>query len=201
MNNMKKITIIMTLAIVATLFSSCRKEEDHKSFVGTWGVEKIEYFNVDFAGNPIASSLESYTYDPYDTNNGIHLVFKEDKTGEMRDSDIDSIGVGYDMETETFDHYIPCPDTVLVSKFTYSYDKDESTLYMTIRYTYPYDYKRVYEMKISDLTDNSFIYENAYGLDITERAYLKRISATPSKSASKPSGKRPHKPGSLLGGR
>ena len=119
----------------------------------------------------------------------------------MRDSDIDSIGVGYDMETETFDHYIPCPDTVLVSRFTYSYDKDESTLYMTIRYTYPYDYKRVYEMKISDLTDNSFVYENAYGLDITERAYLKRISATPSKSASKPSAKRPHKPGSLLGGR
>ena len=28
MNNMKKIPIIMTLAIVATLFSSCRKEED-----------------------------------------------------------------------------------------------------------------------------------------------------------------------------
>lgn len=197
---MKKITFIMTLAIAATLFSSCGKE-DYKSFIGTWGVEKLEYYNVDFAGNPIAASLETYTYDPNDTDNGIHLVFKEDKTGEMRDSDIDSLGIGYDMETETFDHYIQCPDTVLVSRFTYSYDKSASTLYMTIRYTYPYDYKRVYEMKISDLTDNSFIYENAYGLEITERAYLKRISDTPTKSANRTTTKRPHKPGSLLGDR
>ena len=197
---MKKITFIMTLAIAATLFSSCGKE-DYKSFIGTWGVEKLEYYNVDFAGNPIAASLETYTYDPNDTDNGIHLVFKEDKTGEMRDSDIDSLGIGYDMETETFDHYIQCPDTILVSRFTYSYDKSASTLSMTIRYTYPYDYKRVYEMKISDLTDNSFIYENAYGLEITERAYLKRISDTPTKSASSSSTKRPHKPGSLLGDR
>ena len=78
------------MAMVAMLFASCSKT-DFKSFIGTWGVEKIEYYNIDYAGNPIAASLETFTFDPNDTNNGIQLVFRTDKTGEMRDSAIDSI--------------------------------------------------------------------------------------------------------------
>ena len=105
---MKKLTFLTTMAIAALLFTSCSKI-DYKSFFGTWGVEKIEYYNTDYAGNPIPASMETYNYDPYDANNSIRLTFNEDKTGEMRDRAIDSIGVDYDEETGAYDHYIICP--------------------------------------------------------------------------------------------
>ena len=196
---MKKLTLFATLTIVALLFASCRKD-DYKSFVGTWGVERIEYYNIDYAGNPIAGSLETYNYDPNDTNNGIHLIFKEDKTGEMRDSAVDTVWIENE-ETHEYDSYIYNPDTVLVYNFTYSYDKKESVLFMEVRYTYPYEYLTNFRMKIDDMTSNSFIYESQYKLDYMEKAYLKRISDTPSKSASRQATKHPHKRGSFLGDR
>ena len=53
---MKKLTLFATLAILAVMFASCKKV-DYNAFVGTWGVEKIEYYNIDYAGNPIAASF------------------------------------------------------------------------------------------------------------------------------------------------
>ena len=59
---MKKLTLFV-MAFVALLFASCNKNKtDYKSFVGTWGVEKIEYFNIDYYGHPISSSIESFNY-------------------------------------------------------------------------------------------------------------------------------------------
>ena len=197
---MKKLTFFATMTIVALVFASCNKN-DYSKFVGTWGVEKIEYYNIDYAGNPITSSIETHTYNPQDTDNGIHLVFKADKTGEMRDSAIDTVLTDWNDVTETFDSYIVNPDTVLVYPFTYSYDKFESVLFLTIRYSYPYEYMRTYQMKVSNLTNNTFIYENEYDIHYMERAYLKRINDAPSKSASIQTVKHPHKPGSLLGDR
>ena len=130
---MKKLTFLTMMAFAALLFTSCNKI-DYKFFIGTWGVEKIEYYNIDYAGNPISGSLETYNYDPNSADNGIQLVFREDKTGEMRDSAVDSIGVEYDEETQTYDHYIVCPDTVIVTPFTYSYDQTDGTLYMNMVY-------------------------------------------------------------------
>ena len=86
---MKKLTLFTALAIIDLLFASCRKN-DYSKFVGTWGVERLDYYNIDFAGNPIAASFDTYIYDPNSTDNGIHLIFRENKTGEMRDSAIDS---------------------------------------------------------------------------------------------------------------
>ena len=179
------------------LFTSCNKV-DYKSFVGTWGVEKIEYYNIDYAGNPIAASLETHIFDPNDTDNNIRLVFNEDKTGKMLDSAVDSIGVEWDETTESYDHYIYCPDTVLVYPFTFAYDKSDRALYMTIDYV---SYMRTFKMSIFDFSDDSFIYENEYDKDYMEKAYLKRISESSSKSGSRQAVKHPHKPGSLLGGR
>ena len=184
--------------MAALIFTSCNKT-NYKSFVGTWGVEKIEYYNIDFAGNPIAASMEAYTYDPNDTTNGIHLVFREDKTGEMRDSAIDSVWI-WNEETQNYDSSIYNPDTVMVYTFTYSYDNSESALYMRVKYTYPYEYLRTFMMKVSDVTDNSFIYENEYDNNFVERAYLKRVSNTTSKS-TRQTPKHPHKHGSFLGDR
>ena len=195
---MKKLTLFATLAIAALMFTSCNKT-NYKSFVGTWGVEKIEYYNIDYAGNPIAGSMETYIYDPNDTGNGIHLVFREDKTGEMRDSAIDSVWL-YNEETQDYDTCIYRPDTVLVYTFTYTYDASESSLIMKTRYTYPYEYMRTFMMKVSDMTDNSFIYENEYDVNYVERAYLKRVNNATSK-ATRQTPKHPNKRGAFLGGR
>ena len=193
---MKKLTVLTMVAIAALLFTSCNKI-DYKSFVGTWGVEKIEYYNIDYAGNMIAGSMETHTFDPNDTVNGIHLIFREDRTGEMRDSALDTIGIGWDEETQTYDHYIIAPDTVVKTKFTYTYDQTDQLLYMNMDYdTLIYTFR----LKINDMDKNSFIYENEYDVDYVEKAYLKRYSKTPLKS-SRQTTTHPHKHGSMLGNR
>lgn len=184
---MKKVTLLTMMAMVAMLFTSCSKT-DFKSFIGTWGVEKIEYYNIDYAGNPIAASLETFTFDPNDADNGIQLTFRADKTGEMRDSAIDSLLID--------SVYIQCPDTVLVTKFTYSYDKSDKSLYMNMDNS-----ARPFRLQIENLTSDSFTYENEYGTDYMEKAYLKRISKS-TKSASRNMPAHPHKgPGALFGDR
>lgn len=197
---MKKLALFAVMALAALVFASCNKT-DYKSFVGTWGVEKIEYFNIDFYGNPIDASMESYNYNPNDPDNTIQLVFREDKTGEMRDGAIDTLWLDYNEETDVYETAIYCPDTVLVYTFTYSYDKSESALYMNMKYTYPYVYSRTFMMKVSDMDDNSFIYENEYNVNYVEKAYLKRVSDVPTKSSGHDAVKHPHRPGSFLGSR
>ena len=63
------------------------------------------------------------------------------------------------------------------------------------------DLARPYRLQIEDLTNNSFTYENEYYTDYVEKAYLKRVSDTPTKSARRQAVNHPHKPGSFLGGR
>lgn len=198
---MKKLTLFV-MAFVALLFASCNKNKtDYKSFVGTWGVEKIEYFNIDYYGHPISSSIESFNYNPNDPDNTIQLVFREDKTGEMRDGAIDTLYLDYNEETQVYETVLYRPDTVLVYTFTYSYDKSESALYMNMKYTYPYVYSRTFMVKVSDVEDNSFVYENEYNVNYVEKAYLKRVSNSPSKSSSHEAVKHPNHPGSFFGSR
>ena len=193
------------MAIVGLLFASCNKN-DYKSFVGTWGVEKIVYesYNTDWQGSPIQGSMETetYTYNPEELDKGIQLVFREDKTGEMRDNDVDTVWYDWNEETHVYDSYVVNPDTTLVTRFTYSYDQDESVLYMNLP-----ELARTYMMQISDLTSNSFTYKNNYDIaednrKYIETAYMKRISGNTSKSAAKGSGNgkcHPRLKGSLFG--
>lgn len=192
---MKKIGIITLCAVCAFLFASCSEDNDYKSFVGTWGVEKIEYYNIDYAGNPIPATIETFTYDPEDIDDGIQLVFKDDKTGEMRDNNVDTIWYDWNTETQVYDSYIVNPDTTLVTEFSYSFDKSESTLYMNM------EYARTFMMKIYNLTDNSFSYENEYSTNYVEHAYLKRLSDGASNSANRNKPARPRKIGSFLSGK
>ena len=200
---MKRLKLLALCALIAAVFSSCGKD-DYKKFVGTWGVEKIqyEYYNTDYWGNPIEGDMEviDHVMDPDDFDNGLHLTFKENKTGEMRDSAIDSLQTVIGQDTV----FIQCPDTVIVYHFRYTYDEDEEILYMTMD-----DNARTYRMEISNMTANSFEYENNYGKDpdnrlYIEKAWLKRVEGTPAKANSrkaKPSGQRPRMPGSFLSGR
>ena len=196
---MKKLVLIASLAIATLLLSSCGKQTTYKSFVGTWGVERIEYYNTDYAGNPIAASMKTYTYDPSDSNNGIHLIFRDNKTGEMRDSAIDTVWTDWNEETQEYDSYIVNPDTVLVTRFTYSYDEDNSILYMSMQLE---SYTQTHLIQVKEISGNSFVYENEYLNDYMEKAYLKRVSDSvikSGKSQSKKKAAKPHMHGSLLG--
>lgn len=185
---MKKLAFYAVSAIAVLLLSSCGKNT-YKSFVGTWGVEKIEYYNIDFNGNPIPESLETFIYDPNDYDNSIRLSYKSNKTGEMRDSAWDSI------YSEVDSAYIQCPDTVFLSTFTYSYDRKEAVLYMNMSNSH------TFKLNIKDLGKNSYIYENEYLENRVEKGYLTRLSKKPSKSSSRQKVAHPHHPGSFLGDR
>ena len=156
-----------------------------KPFVGIWGVEKIEYYNIDYAGNPILATLQTYEFTLGDSDDGIDLVFREDNTGELRDRSRDTIYDGNDI--------IICPDTILVTGFTYSYDAQDATLYMNMEYAH------TFRMNIIDLERDSFVYENEYASNYVEKAYLKRLSYIPDKSTGRKNQHRPSKKGSLLG--
>lgn len=144
-------------------------------FLGIWGVEKIEYYSVDYAGNPIAASLETYTYDPNDIEHGVQLVFREDKTGEIRDNSVDFI------------------DTTLVANFTYAYDFDVYNLFINKD-----DYQSI-KVDIKELSHDTFVYEYEYVSSQVEKAYLKRLSDTPSKARRHIYQRQTPKLGSLLG--
>ena len=109
-----------------------------------------------------------------------------------RDSAIDSLLAVVEGDTV----YIQCPDTVVVTKFTYSYDKSDQSLYMNMDNS-----ARPFRLKIDNLTSDSFTYENEYGIDYMEKAYLKRVSKS-TKSTSRNVPAHPHKgPGALFGDR
>ena len=194
---MKQIKLMAAIAVMALTFASC-SNNDYKSFVGTWGVEKIEYYNTDYAGQPIAATIETFSFDPDNINDGIQLIFREDKSGEMRDNNVDTIWCDFNEETGVYGSYIVNPDTTVMYPFTCSFDESEHIMYMNM--VYATDLK-TFKMQIENLTTNSFIYENEYHKNYVEKAYMKRLSKTPSKSASKSSVKRPHKLESFLGGR
>jgi len=194
---MRKLTLIAAVAFAAMLFTSCGKH-DYDEFVGTWGAEKVEYYNIDYAGNPIAASMQTYTYDPEDEDNSIRLTFRADNTGEMRDSAIDTLYTNYDEEHEIYLDTIPCSDTVMIYNFTCSFDKFNQCMYMNI-----VGEARPYRIDIVNMDKNTFVYVNEYGNDYVEKAYMKRITGkvTKSEKSSKPV-RHPHnKPGSLFGNR
>lgn len=188
------------VAVAALMFTSCGKTDkvEYSQLVGTWGTEKIEYYNIDYAGNPIPGSMSTFVFDYDDPDNSIQLIFRDDKTGKMRDSAIDTLYL-LNEETGIYDIPVYCPDTVLVTNFTCSYDKSDQTLYMNME-----DNPRPYRVVITELTNETFVYENEYGTDYVEKAYMKRISKTPAKSAGRNNKemRHPHnRPGSIFGRR
>lgn len=142
----------------------------YQSFVGIWSVEKVEYYQTDNAGNPIENTMEVINYDPNDINNGIQLVFREDKTGEKREHIHDTLYVG--------DQMIILPDTTIVSQFTYSYDTNQVLLIINL------EEGPTFMLETVEFTLNSFVYECEYKPNHYEKAYLRRLSNVPDKSNS-----------------
>ena len=81
---MKRILLFFIGLSMILGWTSCR-HDDYQAFVGTWGAERIDYYNIDYAGQPIAGSMRTYLFTPGDPVNGIDLIFRDDRSGEMRD--------------------------------------------------------------------------------------------------------------------
>ena len=167
---MKKITLILALFVAAISFTSCNPEEEEsmtwKSFVGTWAVTKVEHYNIDFYGNPIESTVEVVNFPIDDPQGGIDMIFRNDKSGEIRNRDIDTIfnEIGHNVYDT-----ILCPDTTIVSRFTYTYDDETTLLYLNMDSYYTYN------MIIENFDDRSFIYVDEYKQNYVEKTYLKRM--------------------------
>ena len=188
---MKRITLFVSLLAVVLSFASCKKH-NYKDFVGVWGVERIEYYNIDYAGNPISSTMDVYEFPLADANDGIDMVFYADKTGEIRDRSRDTVYDVHSLNPYSCDTIIN-PDTTLVTHFRYNYIEEESKLFLELETT------EIYSLRISNFDNNSFNYVNEYYVDYIEKAYLKRISDTPTSKGTrvKPT-YRPSRPGSVL---
>lgn len=162
-------------------------------FWGFWGVEKIEYYNIDYAGNPIEASMETFNMIPGDPQSGIDLIFRQNKTGEMRDRSQDTI---YTWNPQTYqDDTIICPDSTIVKTFTYHLNDMDSTLIMNM------DEGQLFRMNILEFTDSTFVYFNEYETDYVEKAYLVRLPNNAKATPVKQNAIRPNKPDSFIGGR
>lgn len=170
---MKKLTSIVIAMTLLLGVVSCGKNEASK-LVGIWGVERIEYYIADYYGQPIETAFSSLEYTPGDYDNGIELVFMENKKGEWRDHDVDTIYVQVSIDPITYDTIVN-PDTTLITSFTYSVDEDIPAVFVKT------GKMETYMLEIEQLDDNTFIYKNEYGENIVERAIMKRL---PDKSAS-----------------
>lgn len=191
---MKKLTMMATLLMVVFSLASCKSDSDqYKKFVGSWGVERIEYYNIDYAGDPISNTIEVHEFAIGDPDDGIDLIFNSDKTGEVRRRDIDTFYVKISVNPVVYDTIIN-PDSTAVTPFLYSYDDEASTVYMTTQ-----DDMHTFMLRISNFRDDSFTYINEYNLNYVEKAWLKRLdnAKQPVKSATKPT-YRPRRQGSLL---
>jgi len=168
---MKRLFLFASSLMMVLCLASCGKK-DYKSFIGTWGVKHIEYYNIDYAGNPIQNTIKVYDLTPGDMDNGIDLIFREDKTGEMRDRSRDTLYLDWNSETEVYETIIICPDTTVITPFTYSYNPDDGLLFLNMQVEYPY----IYQMEVNFIDNETFEYINEYDIDYVEKATLVRYS-------------------------
>lgn len=186
---MKKISLILTVLTMILGLTSCQDPDKYMEFVGKWGLARLDYYNIDYSGKPIEASRITYYFTPGDTIDGIDLIFKMDQTGTMVDRSRDTlfipIGEG---EYDT----IVCPDTVLYTSFTFSYDNLRSTLYMNMPNAI------TYRMQIKQKDDQSFTYINQYDEYIVEEALMKRLLNTKGTKGNRTKVSLPHRPGSLF---
>lgn len=179
--------------MVATLFlgmAACSKSNS-SLILGTWGVEKVEYYYVDFYGNPIDETIEAYYYTPGDQNNGIDLVFYSGHHGEWRDRDVDTFLVPISVEPVLYDTIIN-PDSTVVTQFTYTVDDDLSAIIVKT------DDAVTYMLDIEELNKSTFSYTNRYKQDYVEHAILKKIDNSKATRTERKQQQFSRKPGSFL---
>lgn len=114
-------------------------------FLGVWGLELLEYYKVDYAGNMVLES--SSLYDPFDVDHGVQMVFWENHTGQKLDK----------------------TNSLTVKAYTYNVDPVHSILKVNC------DDGQSFDLEIKEYSNASFTYENYYQQRQMERAVLKRL--------------------------
>jgi hypothetical protein len=191
---MKRISFIIVAMAMIIGVASCKKSKESQ-LIGMWGVERIEYYNIDYYGNPIDNTIVTWEYTPGDFDNGIELIFKENKQGEWRDHDQDTFFVKVSTNPVTYDTIVN-PDTTVVTPFTYYYEESIPAVFVNTSVA------ETFMLKLERLDETTLIYTNEYQLNEEERGVLKRIDDSKSKntrSASpKKNGYRSRRPGSFF---
>jgi len=188
---MKKLTVLLATMVLLLGSISCGKKEKNP-LLGTWGVEAVEYYNIDYYGQPIASTIDRYEFPIGDPTAGIDLVFQDNNKGKWLDRDRDTILVEVSTNPLVYDTIIN-PDTTLVTTFTYFYDEEASSVFIKTSEA------NSFMLEVEELTDTRFSYINEYGENYVEHAIMRRISDGKSTSrANDKRASRPVRPGSLL---
>ena len=92
----------------------------------------------------------------------------------MRDRSRDTLYMDWNSETEEYETIIVCPDTTVVTNFTYSYNSEDNLLFMNMQVEHPF----IYQMNISFVSDSIFVYVNEYETDYVEKAKMVRYSTS-----------------------
>lgn len=173
---MKRISFIIAAVTMLIGMASCGKSNE-TLLIGMWGLERLDYYNIDYWGNPIENSMETYEYTPGDFDNGIELVFKGNNRGEWRDHDIDSFFILVSTDPRVYDTIVN-PDTTVVTPFTYSYDNNTSAVFVHTANA------ETFMLNVRQLDETTFVYTNVYKENEEERATMKRINESSTRSSS-----------------
>lgn len=165
---MKK-TLSFFLLIGTLALTSCI-DTGNSLLIGAWGVERIEYYTCDIAGNPIPSTMEAYEFSP-GASDGITMTFRANNTGQLEDRST---------------------DFPVVTSFTYRYDAREQMVFMNKG-------SESFVLYVEELGANTFSYLNEYENHKIERTFLKRLDGVRNHTGRRVQ-RLPVHPGSLLSG-
>ncbi len=168
----EKMKRLFLFVLLASLLSFVSCEKDSSILVGYWGVERIDFYDVDNSGTMIGSSLETYTFTP-GAADGIEVTFYAD-------------GTGYILNKSN--------STVTNQHFSYDYDESDGSLYI-VR-----DDGSSYIMAVETLNETKLVYINQYEDYHVEKDYFVRTGKG-TKASWRQHPLLPFKPGSFLSGR
>lgn len=190
---MKRLTLLIVAVALVFGAVSCKKK-GADLLIGTWALETLEYYNIDYQGQPISNTIEHYEFPVGVANEGIDIVFMNNNKGEWRDRDLDVFYVLVSEDPDVYDTIIN-PDTTVVTPFTYFYDEEVPAVFLKTSDMISH------MLEVEELSSTTFSYVNEYEEHYVEHAILKRVDDSKSKSRSDADVKhvaRPCKPGSLL---
>jgi len=190
---MKKLTILIVAMALVFSAASCKKN-GADLLIGTWALQILEYYNIDYQGQPIESTIVHYEFPIDVANEGIDIVFMKNNQGEWHDRDLDTFYVLISEDPDVYDTIIN-PDTTVVTPFTYFYDEDAAAVFLKTSDMVSH------MLEVEELNSTTFSYVNEYGEHYVEHAILKRVDDSKSRSRSNADVKRvsrPCRPGSLL---
>lgn len=120
-----------------------------------FGVSNVAHWNVDYFGNVIEDSYQSFDFDPYDTTRGYFMYFLEDGVGVQQDN-------------------VNGQDSTIYWLFTYEYDPVARNLHMEFE-TISDTISEIYDAPVLSATEELFSFCHEYKPKFWERADMKKV--------------------------